>query len=129
MSAIVGAATVGYGATALAVLAADGVSEDGPSVPKADCTLAGDNNKKYEVGDVIDDGEFTCTVVAVDDTVNIPALVGTTEATTTITYHSGATRVGPASMLAASRVSSENSTNVYSVTIAFKDATTFTPVV
>lgn len=126
MSKTVGMGTIAFGSNVLVFLASDGITDTGPTVPSVPCTGDGETTASKETGDVVDWGGFSATIIS-DDTVNVKALVGTTEAVTVITYPLGShttamTETGPAHMLEAPRSGAENGLNTYAAAFEWKTA-------
>ena len=123
MSKTIGMGDISFGANILVFLAADGLSEAGPTTVEVECTGAGEVEDSYEVGDVRNWADFTGTIIA-DDTVNVEELCGTTESTV-ITYPKGTnttakTKTGDAFLKAAPRTGAKNGLNTYAAVFQWK---------
>lgn len=124
MSKTVGMGTIAFGSNVLVFLASDGITDTGPTVPSVPCTGSGETTASKATGDVVDWGGFSATIIA-DDTVDIKALVGTTEASTVITHPQGSnatsmTETGAAHMLECPRSGAENGLNTYAAVFEWK---------
>lgn len=129
MSGLQGSGDIEFGSNVLVFRAEDGITESGVVVPVVVTTPTGSATETKDTGDCVDWGTFGGVVIA-DDTVDVEALVNTSESTT-ITYPLGGnstakTKAGTAKMTQAIRSGAKNVTNLYNVEFVWTAKPTIT---
>ncbi len=128
MAKDVGYGTVTFGSAIVGTYkTSTAINYDGKSVAEVECTVDTDSEETFTAGDTPKFGQFKCAII-VDSTLNLDAVVGTTE-TLTWTTAAGKTIVGSAFLVSGATTGAKDALVEASLVFRFVGATTTTPTV